>query len=83
MTKLHAVNINDTVRFKLTPVGIRWIKGMNRSLPEYKKYPLDWADKEGEWVEASLWEFSSAFGPTFVMGLMPPVEPNIQIIEKD
>lgn len=70
------INLNDTIKFKPTPVGLRLYDRHWRSYkiePPALKY-----DAEG-YVSMQLWEVMNIFGGEMGNGLPVPVETRIQV----
>lgn len=79
------VNTNDTVKVKLTPIGIDII---NKEKEKFKEYGcltdfIFIPDEEG-YTTFELWEFMNIFGKYFHIGLDikdSPIEFNFEIME--
>ena len=64
-------NINDAVRFKLTPHGREILA--SKGTPHYA---TNWSKQEGAWIEEQLWVFMVVFGNHFYTGCRPVIEGN-------
>jgi len=71
------VNLNDTVRFKITPTGWQYIGKVNATDPIYSRYPMRFKVDERGFSEAQLWSVMQFFGPAISLGGMPPIETEI------
>jgi hypothetical protein len=72
-----SVNLNDTVRFKITPTGWQYIGKVNATDPIYSRYPMRFKVDERGFSEAQLWSVMQFFGPAISLGGMPPIETEI------
>lgn len=76
-----AVNLNDTVRFRLTPHGVALYDAHYEALgmkPPAMTLTLR-LDADG-WCQTQLWNFCNIFGPGMHIGGDVPVETGIEII---
>ena len=79
------ININNSVKFKLTPEGEAFIKKLNTTNPIYMRFPIFTAiDKDIEgYFRTELWCFMNIFGPKMIMGIGSLIESNTLIIDTD
>ena len=67
-------NLNDTIRFKITQEGCRFISQQNRKVPFYRRHPISIPVDDKGFSELVLWEFMHIFGPSFgAPGMNPTV----------
>ena len=75
---MKTLNINSSVRIKLTPCGIQKLKRKHGKL-YFEKCIQPKVDKDG-YCEMQLWDVMQTFGEDMCMGNMNlPFETNIQI----
>lgn len=75
------VNLNDTVRFRLTPTGVALYDAHYEALgmkPPAMTLMLK-LDADG-WCQTQFWDFCAIFGPGMYCGGDPPVETGVEII---
>lgn len=74
-----SLNLNDTVRFKITPEGWQYIGRVNATDPVYSRYPMRFRIDEDGWSQGQLWSVMQFFGPAISMGRNPPMETTIHV----
>lgn len=76
-SKWVCVNLNDEVKFKVTKEGEKIWEDYYMKL-KVKEIPKILKDRYG-FTKMDLWEMAHIFGPSLIMGYLPPIEMNIQI----
>jgi hypothetical protein len=78
-----SVNLNDNVRFKITPTGWQYIGKVNATDPIALRYPRRFKVDENGFSEAQLWSVMEFFGPAISLGSLPPIETEIYFPNKN
>lgn len=82
MTDWLKLNVNDTVKVRLTNSGKlahrRAHDELRRQFPKLRKYSPPKTDADG-WSEWQLWHLMQAFGPVISLGSEPPFETTILV----
>ncbi len=72
------VNLNNLIRFRLTPTGRDLVEKLNRVDMVFRRAPLRYVPDEEGWCQDDLWRVMQVFGPHMV-GSTPPIELNCLI----
>lgn len=82
MTLWRSFNINDHIRVKLTPTGLKALRELHEELearfPSVGPFKPPTIDADGWWT-TQAWSLMRDLGPRIVMGLEPPFETTIQV----
>lgn len=74
------ININDTVRVKLTDNGREILRKNHEDLKRYFPSISDFKIEEKDgWYSSQLWELFQDFGPHISIGKMLPFETEIEL----
>lgn len=77
MSKYIKFNINDDIKFKLTPKGLEIIEKINKTDPTYKRFPKEFIPDEDGYCHEQLWCMMDFWGPYMAHGSSVPFETNI------
>lgn len=84
MSRYMLVNLNDTVKVKLTEKGRQILKDEHEALkkrfPSISEYKEKEVDKSG-YTQFQLWSLIKTFGPSIYLGCDVPFETTIMIEE--
>ena len=71
------INLNDTVKVKLTAVGLQYLIDTDSIYLKISNY-----NKKTGWITTQLWQLMQEFGGAIYMGCHAPFEKNdIELIE--
>lgn len=80
MTEWRGINMNNTVRIRLTPIGERILRDYWRPFAGDRDPREIIASKTTDgWFNEQLWEIAHVFGPHLGNGLPIPFETEIQV----
>jgi len=77
--KFIKINLNDSVKFKITKDGAKYIANLNLTHNVYKLCPISFKTDDDGYSEAQLWELFQYFGDAIYMGCQIPIESEILI----
>jgi hypothetical protein len=83
---MNTINFNDIVKVKLTDIGIKRFEerqlAFRAALPKVKPSLLkDCVDSEG-YISYHLWDLMATYGDLMRLGVEPPFESEIIILEQ-
>jgi len=73
------INLNNTVKFKITKDGEKYLANLNSTHNVYKLCPISFKKDSNGYSEAQLWELFQYFGEAIYMGSQLPIETEILI----